>query len=70
MKCGLYKYTKETATHYVGNDGSEYPIDEYMNWGRGKTERGKKDLPLDKYPYKIKYKTERQFSCCNFCNCN
>ena len=69
MACELYKYRKEIATHYVGKTGNEYPKDDYMNWGRGKTERNKKDLPMDEYPYTIKYKTELVWQCCKLCSC-
>ena len=41
------KYYKSIST------GNEYAYNEYCNWGRGKTERGMKDLPKDEYPYKI-----------------
>ena len=69
MACGLYKYRKEIATHYIGRTGNEYSKEEYANWGSGKAERGKKDLPLDEYPYEIKYKTEPFFVCCKLCLC-
>lgn len=53
--CGFDKDITEIATHYTGKTGKEYPIDEYQNWGTGETYLNKKDLPLDEYPYSIKY---------------
>jgi hypothetical protein len=70
MACGLAKYKKETCTHYVGRTGNEYPIDEYLNWGRGEKEKDKKDLPLDEYPYSFKYKVEFVYKCCELCSCS
>jgi hypothetical protein len=70
MTCELYKYKREIATHYVGKGGNEYLIRDYNNWGRGKTEMGKIDLPLDEYPYTIKYKTELVWLCCKLCSCD
>lgn len=69
MNCSFKKYTKEIATHYVGKTGNEYPIDEYKNWGRGEFERSRHDLPLDEYPYSIKYKVEYVWRICRECNC-
>lgn len=53
--CEMLK--KEVATHYVSKLGNEYPKDEYANHGQGGVYRGYKDLPLDEYPYTIKYQT-------------
>jgi hypothetical protein len=69
MTCGLFKFKNEIATHYVGKSGNEYPINEYANLGSGKTEKGIKDLPLDEYPYTIKYETELKYKCCQLCSC-
>lgn len=70
MACELYKYRKEEATHYVGCTGNEYPIKEYCNFGIGKNKDGKKDLPLNEYPYTIKYKIELIWTCCKLCSCD
>jgi hypothetical protein len=70
MECSLYKYNKETATHYIGCTGNEYPKDEYCNHGKGGIYRGFKDLPEDEYPYTIKYKVELLFECCKLCSCD
>ena len=69
MECGLYKYKKETATHWVGCTGIEYPKEEYINHGEGGIKRGFKDLPKDEYPYTVKYKVELKFKCCELCSC-
>lgn len=69
MSCTFLKYKIETRTHYVSKSGEEYPIGEYMNWGRGVEERGYKDLPLDGYPYSYKYKVEYKWKICRECNC-
>ena len=69
MTCSLYKFTKETPTHYIGSTGKEYPINDYMNWGNGETKQAKKDLPMDEYPYTYKYKTELKWKCCQICSC-
>jgi hypothetical protein len=71
MACSLSKYIKETKTHYVSKDGKEYLYDEYCNWGIGEgyVYKNKKDLPLDGYPYSIKYKTEHLFKVCRECKC-
>ena len=61
MTCRLYSYKKESATHYVGITGNEYPIDKYCNWGTGEKKHGKADLPKDEYPYTIKYSSEPYF---------
>ncbi len=68
MPCTLYKYVKVTATHWVGKTGNEYPKDDFINLGT-KPMGLKKDLPLDEYPYTVKYKTEQMFRCCDLCNC-
>lgn len=70
MVCGLYKYKIDTPTHYVGITGNEYPIDEYINHGRGIPVMGKMDLPIGEYPYTIKYKTEQAWRFCNKCSCD
>jgi hypothetical protein len=67
--CGLYQYTKSTPTHYIGKSGEEYLIQELCNWGGGKTKCGKKDLPAEDYPYKLKYRVEPMFKCCTLCDC-
>jgi len=69
MTCKFSKYKKEIKTHYIGNAGNEYPIEEYGNWGRGVEERGNKDLPLDGYPYTYRYKIEFTWRICRECNC-
>ena len=70
MVCGLYKYKKEIATHYVSKKtGREYLISEYHNLGTGEIRNGKKDLP-DEYPYSYKYKTELIWKCCQLCSCD
>lgn len=33
----------------------KYLKEEYHNWGTGKEKHGKKDLPLNEYPYTIEY---------------
>lgn len=68
--CNLSNDKIEIATHWVGKTGNEYPINEYMNWGGGKIEKGKKDLPMDEYPYKIKYKTDYRWLFCRLCKCS
>jgi hypothetical protein len=70
MTCGLSKHIKETETHWVGNDGSLYPINDYINHGYGGEFRGFKDLPKDNYPYTIKYTTEFYYLCCKLCKCD
>ena len=69
MACELSKDRKETATHYIGCTGNEYPIEEYGNWGDGKIKHGRKDLPIDEYPYTRKYKVEIVWKCCKICLC-
>lgn len=69
MSCDLSKYKKETATHWVGCTGNEYPKDEYDNHGHGGIYRGKLDLPRDEYPYTVKYEIVPVFKCCTLCNC-
>jgi hypothetical protein len=65
--CGFDKDITEIRTHYIGKTGKEYPINEYQNWGTGKTYLGKKDLPLDEYPYSFKYDYEFQWLFCKNC---
>lgn len=45
---------RNKSTHWIGKDGKEYSINEYMNWGGGVAKNGKKDLPKHNYPYTIK----------------
>lgn len=67
--CNLKKYKTEIPTHYVGITGNEYSFDDYSNHGLGGIKNEKQDLPLDEYPFTIKYKTEFMFECCKNCNC-
>lgn len=69
MPCKLYNEVIETPTHYVGCTGNEYPKNEYTNHGYGGEKYGFKDLPIDEYPYTIKYHVERKYNWCNHCNC-
>jgi long-subunit fatty acid transport protein len=69
MACSLFQYKKTTPTHWIGSNGMEYPINEYMNWGGGITKNGKKDLPEDGYPYRYKYETKPLYLCCQLCEC-
>ena len=64
MPCPLCKHTKETKVYYVGKSGTLYPYDKYMNWGTGKKRNNLEDLPLDDYPYKIKYEVRKLFKSC------
>jgi hypothetical protein len=58
LVCFLYKHKKKIPTHWVGVNGEEYPINEYMNWGGNIIKNGKKDLPKEGYPYVYKYETK------------
>lgn len=62
--CGFAQFKNITATHWVGRTGNEYPKSEYINHGHGGIYRGWKDLPLDEYPYTIKYHEEYAWHCC------
>lgn len=46
---------KEVITHYIGKSGKLYEYDKYSNFGTGISRGNIKDLPLDDYPYKLKY---------------
>lgn len=70
MACSLSKYTVETETHYVGNDGTLYPLNEYTNHGKGGVYKGLKDLPHDNYPYTFKLINKFKFKCCEICKCD
>jgi len=67
MKCPFNKAVKPISTHYVGITGNEYPIEEYTN---GSRLNGKKELPLNEYPYTYKYKYELIWECCKHCLCD
>ena len=67
--CSLIRHKKSTPTHYVGVDGSEYPVDKWYNWGGGTVKSGKMNLPTEGYPYTIKYKVEPLYMCCRICDC-
>lgn len=67
--CGLYQFTTETPTHWVGRTGNEYPKNDYANHGEGGIKHGKKDLPHDEYPYTIKYHVQQMFKVCETCTC-
>jgi len=70
MVCNFYKYKKEVATSYVSEKtGNKYPRNEYYPIGRGNIERGRKDLPIDEYPYVMEYKTEQVWLFCELCSC-
>ncbi len=69
MVCSLYRHQIETPTHYVGCTGNEYPKGEYINHGKGGVYCGFKDLPKDEYPYKMKYRVEPMYKCCQLCSC-
>jgi hypothetical protein len=68
VPCNLYKYEKSKPTHWVGSTGTEYSIDEYTNHGYGGIYKGFLDLPLNEYPYFLKFKVERKFKFCELCN--
>lgn len=67
--CNLKNHKTETPTHYVGITGKEYPFLEFANHGWSGIKNEKKDLPVDEYPFTIKYKTELMFNFCENCNC-
>lgn len=67
--CELSKNITETKTHYIGKSGELYDVNHFGTWGDGKRHNGKDDLPLNDYPYKIKYKEEYSFLCCRNCGC-
>lgn len=69
MECPFKKYTKEIPSHYVSKGGIEYPYGEYQNWGDGKTNHNRKDLPKNGYPYTIKYEITYSWRICRECNC-
>ena len=56
---------KEIPTHWVGCTGNEYPIEDYINHGHGGYKHGFKDLPINEYPYSIKYRIERLYYWCD-----
>lgn len=50
---------KEIPIFFVSEKtGNEYDYNLYINHGKGGIYKGKLDLPLDEYPYYIKYNKE------------
>jgi hypothetical protein len=51
-------------THYKASNGMLYTIEEYQNWGTVKERDGKKDLPLEGYPYTRVYEVSKRWEFC------
>lgn len=63
-ECEFCKYVDKKETHWKGSNGILYPIGEYQNWGTGKERDGKKDLPLEGYPYTRVYEVSKRWEFC------
>lgn len=53
---------KIIRTFYIGSTGNKYSYEDYINHGFGGIYKGKKDLPLDEYPYTFEYKQEYNYT--------
>ena len=47
--------TTKKIINYIGKSGKKYPYNEYLNHGYGGISGGRKDLPVEDYPYTFEY---------------
>lgn len=45
--------------YYIGKSGKLYDYKKYSNFGTGQSRGAIQDLPLNDYPYKVKYKNNK-----------
>lgn len=64
--CVLYSKKTEKAVAYVGRTGNEYPFNEYINGSTGQCKL-LKPLPLDEYPYTVRFEAIPYYKCCLLC---